>query len=87
MALLFTDVVLPSADGHSLAEEARRRRPGLCVLFTSGHDRGFTREERAEAAPDVLAKPFTLVALAVRVRETLDRPPAVEGSSGAGLAA
>ena len=75
ITLLFTDVVLPSADGHSLAQEARRRRPELCVLFTSGHGRdGFVREEPVEPSPDMLAKPFTLVALAVRVRETLDRP-------------
>ena len=56
--------------------------PGLRVLFTSGHERGgFAREERVDTSPDMLAKPFTLVALAVRVRETLDRtspvPPTV----------
>ena len=75
IALLFTDVVLPSADGHSLAQEARRRRPELRVLFTSGQGRdSLVREEPAECSPDMLAKPFTLAALAVRVRETLDQP-------------
>jgi len=31
--LLFTDVVMPGADGFALAAEARRIRPGLPILF------------------------------------------------------
>jgi CheY-like chemotaxis protein len=38
IALLFTDIVLPgSVDGFDLAELAKRRRPGLYVIFTSGY--------------------------------------------------
>jgi CheY-like chemotaxis protein len=37
--LLFTDVGLPGMNGRQLADEARRRRPKLKVLFTSGYAR------------------------------------------------
>ena len=38
--LLFTDVVLPDGmDGRILADEARRRKSGLKVLFTTGYSR------------------------------------------------
>ena len=37
IALLFTDVVMPEVNGVKLAESARRRRPALKVLFTTGY--------------------------------------------------
>ena len=38
--LLFTDVVLPDGmNGRALADEAKRRRPGLRILFTTGYTR------------------------------------------------
>ncbi len=38
IALLFTDIVMPgSIDGLDLAELAKRRRPGLRVIYTSGY--------------------------------------------------
>jgi CheY-like chemotaxis protein len=38
--LLFTDVGLPGGlNGRQLADEARRRRPDLLVLFTTGYTR------------------------------------------------
>ncbi len=39
--LLFTDVVMPGGmNGREVAEEVRRARPGLRVLFTSGYAEG-----------------------------------------------
>jgi DNA-binding LytR/AlgR family response regulator len=36
--LLFTDVIMPGGlNGRQLAEEARRCRPALKILFTSGY--------------------------------------------------
>jgi len=35
--LLFTDVVMPGLDGAEVARRARRQRPELKVLFTSGY--------------------------------------------------
>ena len=37
--LLFTNIVMPDINGAKLAEEARRRRLGLRVLFTTGYTR------------------------------------------------
>ena len=40
LRLLFTDVGLPGGlNGRQLADEARRRRPDLLVLFTTGYTR------------------------------------------------
>jgi CheY-like chemotaxis protein len=46
--LMVTDVGLPGMNGHALAAEARRRRPGLKVVFLTGYD----RERFADRAGD-----------------------------------
>lgn len=71
--LLFCDVVLPGGmDGFEVAAEARRRRPGLAVLMTSGFpDR--SRERAAAGDFAVLAKPYRRAVLAERVAELLRR--------------
>jgi PAS domain S-box-containing protein len=69
VSLLFTDIVMPDMTGRELAERARARIPGLRILFTSGYSR---EAEGAGAPDDVLAKPFALDQLAVRVRAALD---------------
>lgn len=73
IALLITDVVMPGMDGRQLVEAARRRRPSLRVLFTSGYTddavlhHGVRRDEVA-----FLEKPFRTRQLAGRVRRLLD---------------
>jgi CheY-like chemotaxis protein len=71
--LLFTDVGLPGIDGRQLVEAARRMRPDLRVLFTSGYVRGaIVHQGRLDAGVQLLNKPFTRAQLATRVREALD---------------
>ncbi len=72
--LLFTDVVMPGIDGWELADRARRLRPGLKVLLTSGYALE-TLETRGRLHPGtaVLNKPYRKVVLAQRVRDTLDK--------------
>ncbi|MES2441706.1 MAG: PAS domain-containing protein [Pseudomonadota bacterium] len=65
--LLFTDIVMPDMTGRELADHARAHIPGLKCLFTSGYSR-----EADANAPDLLAKPFALDQLAVRIRAALD---------------
>jgi CheY-like chemotaxis protein len=69
--ILVTDVVMPNMNGADLAKEAERLRPGLKILFISGHP------ERAGAALDptgvtnLLMKPFTADTLAARIKELI----------------
>ncbi|MFC4727647.1 hybrid sensor histidine kinase/response regulator [Coralloluteibacterium thermophilus] len=79
IALLFTDVVMPEVNGPRLADEARRRRPGLKVLFTTGYPRDAVVHNGVLGnAVDLLGKPFTVEELAAKVREVLDTPSADE---------
>lgn len=73
IALLFTDVVMPGGlDGVALAQEARRRRPGLRVLFTSGHLEHPALQPGALPASDrLLSKPYRRAHLAQVLDEVL----------------
>ena len=75
IALLFTDVVMPEVNGRKLADEARRRRPGLKVLFTTGYTRNAVVHNGVlDPGVQLIGKPFTIEELAARVREVLDTP-------------
>ena len=71
--LLLVDVVMPEMGGPKLAEQLRRIRPGIRVLFMSGYtDDAVLQRGVQEAKEALLQKPFTAVALAKKVREILD---------------
>ena len=74
--LLFTDFVLPRGlNGSELAAEARRRRPGLKVLFTSGYAHSANgHKEAPNSNVDMIAKPYKRADVADRIREMLERP-------------
>ncbi len=57
--LLLTDVVLPGGSGVRLAGEAAERRPGLKVIFMSGHADDFISRQGLDPGAHFLAKPFT----------------------------
>nr|WP_248803072.1 PAS domain-containing hybrid sensor histidine kinase/response regulator [Pseudomonas sp. MWU13-2100] len=70
--LLVTDVGLPGMNGRQLAEVARQHRPGLKVLFMTGYaEKAAERQGFLEPGMDLIAKPFTLDALAIRVRDMI----------------
>jgi PAS domain S-box-containing protein len=72
IALLFTDVGLPGRGGRSLAEEARRRSPGLKILYTTGYARNaIVHHGILDAGVDLLAKPFTTEALRRKLEQIL----------------
>ena len=73
--LLFTDVGLPNGvNGRQLADEARRMRPSIRVLFTTGYARNaIVHHGRLDRGVELLPKPYTQPDLARRVREVLDR--------------
>jgi PAS domain S-box-containing protein len=71
--LVLSDVVMPNMNGRELVEQLRAVRPGLRVLFMSGYDDDAIAQ-RGVPAPDTafIEKPFTIDALARRVRAVLD---------------
>ena len=72
--LLVTDVVMPGIDGRQLADRLSAERPGLAVLFASGHTRNvIARHGILDPGVEFLPKPYSLESLARRVREVLDR--------------
>jgi PAS domain S-box-containing protein len=73
IALLFTDVVMPDMNGARLVEEARRRRPDIKVLFTTGYTRNaVVHNGILDPGVDLIGKPFTLETLAAKLRAVLD---------------
>jgi CheY-like chemotaxis protein len=72
--LLFTDVGLPDGiNGRQLADLALQRRPNLKVLFTTGYVRNaIVHDGRLDPGIQLIAKPFTVAALAIKLRELLD---------------
>ena len=72
--LLFTDMVMPGGmDGRTLAAAARRLRPQLKILFTSG----FTAAAAAAVMEDeysfnLISKPYRKEELGRRIRGLID---------------
>jgi CheY-like chemotaxis protein len=60
-------------NGRELAEEARRRRPKIRVLYTTGYARNaVVHHGRLDPGVHLIAKPFTYAELASKVRQVLD---------------
>jgi PAS domain S-box-containing protein len=77
--LLYSDLIMPGGlNGVMLAREARRRRPKIKVLLTTGYAE--TSIERTDAGGtefDVLSKPYNRQELIRKVRTVLDGPTGV----------
>jgi two-component system cell cycle sensor histidine kinase/response regulator CckA len=73
--LLITDIVMPRLDGCELARRLGAERPGLRVLYMSGHGPELVASRDTIGSGAVLEKPFSTKALSLRVREVLDRRP------------
>ena len=72
--LMITDVVMPEMSGRELKDRLTGLRPEMKVLFMSGYtDDTIVRHGILESEIDFLQKPFTPNALALKVREILDR--------------
>jgi PAS domain S-box-containing protein len=73
--ILVTDVIMPGSTGRELADRLRAERPGLPVLFLSGHSHDLIGPHGVlEPGVAFLAKPFTTSALLAKVRTVLDAP-------------
>lgn len=73
--LLLTDVVMPKMGGIEAAKRILEMRPGIKVLFVSGYATDGLGYDIEPISPNwFLAKPFTPVGLAQKVRNVLDAP-------------
>jgi CheY-like chemotaxis protein len=74
VALLFSDVIMPGGmNGYELAVEARRRRPGLRVMLTSGYaSQSMFKALGDIEKPELINKPFRMRDLAFKLRQTLE---------------
>ncbi|MFD0988325.1 hybrid sensor histidine kinase/response regulator [Methyloligella solikamskensis] len=74
--LLLTDIGLPGMSGHELVAEARRRRPGLRVLFLTGYDRsGPVVGTEADESTEYMDKPYKPDVLLATVRRLATAEP------------
>lgn len=74
--LLLSDIVLPGGfSGPDLAEAARGARPGLKVLFMSGHAERVTQNDPLPPGSRLLHKPFERSEIARALREELVGSP------------
>ncbi len=66
--LLITDIGLPGLNGRQIADAARLLRPELRILFMTGYAENAVMSGGLEPGMEMMAKPFTMDALAARVR-------------------
>ncbi len=71
--LLFTDIVMPGGmNGRQLADAARKLKPSLPVLFTSGYtENAIVHHGRLDPGVHLLNKPYRRQELAAKVRQVL----------------
>lgn len=71
--MLLTDVVMPEIDGKQLFERLRSIYPDLKVIYMSGYpETVIARHGMMEGGVNFISKPFSIKALAAKVREVLD---------------
>jgi YesN/AraC family two-component response regulator len=72
--LLLTDVVMPGMTGRELAENLEPLLPRMKVLYMSGYtDHAILHRGVLKEGMNYIEKPFTVDALAWKVREALDK--------------
>lgn len=73
--LLLTDVVMSGMNGRELSDRVTAKRGETRVLFMSGHsDDAILRHGIETASANFIQKPFSIDALATRIRQTLANP-------------
>lgn len=80
--LVITDIVMPELGGQGLYEEAVRRGYDAKFLFTSGYaEADVGRSSKIDPNVPFLAKPWTAIQLARKIRDVLDGQTAVHVDS------
>jgi len=72
--LLLTDVIMPKMNGQELADEVKKSRPEIRIIFMSGYtDDVIAHHGVLEPGVNFIQKPITLGRLAKRLREVLGK--------------
>ncbi|KQC15101.1 MAG: hypothetical protein APR63_12740 [Desulfuromonas sp. SDB] len=72
--LILTDVVMPEINGRQLYEIVAKTYPQVKVLYMSGYSENVIAHHGIiDASINFIQKPFSLKALAIKVREVLDK--------------
>ena len=71
--LLLTDIMMPKMNGLALARTVSELRPGIRIVFMSGHaDRDVSHREAVQSGADSIQKPFSHDHLILLLRRALD---------------
>ena len=74
VALILTDVVMPGISGDELGQRARESYPELKVLYMSGYTNDVINHHGVlDEHVSFIQKPYSIQALAAKVREVLDK--------------
>jgi PAS domain S-box-containing protein len=78
VSLLILDVIMPGKNGKEAYAEIRRLRPDIKALFTSGYTANIIHKKGIlDSGTEFISKPFSPNAFLRKVREVLDKNPAV----------
>ena len=73
LSLVITDVIMPGMGGKELAENIKKIRPDLKVLFTSGYtDQKIIQSDKLKSDINFLHKPYSIHELSRKVRELIE---------------
>ena len=74
ISLLLLDVIMPRLNGKGVYEEARKIKPGIKALFSSGYPADFIHKQGIlEEGLNFISKPASPHELLKRIREVLDK--------------
>jgi len=74
--LLMTDVVMPGSSGRELSEKVTLIRPDIKTLYISGYTANVIAHHGVlDEGVNFLPKPFSLMALGIKLRQVLDELP------------
>jgi len=72
--LLLLDVIMPKKSGKEVSEIAKKMRPDIKILFTSGYTADIIHEKGIfDKGLDFISKPTPPKELLIKVRETLNK--------------
>jgi CheY-like chemotaxis protein len=81
--LLVTDMTMPGMNGWDMAKTLRTTRPGIPILFTSGHsDHETSLWGKMDPPVEHLFKPFSMESFLRKARQMLDNYKLPASSSG-----